>query len=86
VSATRYALVAGNREMIANYLPDNYRVREVVDDIFDSPAHPVAGVVVEGEDHAGWTLDGYVLPRLASGLYAGREIFRGDDGALVLSR
>jgi hypothetical protein len=32
------------------------------------------GLVIEGTDNAGWTLDGYVLPRLASGLYFGKEI------------
>jgi len=24
-------------------------------------------VIVEGKDHAGWTAEGYVIPRLASG-------------------
>ena len=30
--------------------------------------------VIAGEDNAGWTLDDYVIPRLASGLYVGKEI------------
>lgn len=38
------------------YLPDNYWLR------------PGDGVI-EGEDYAGWTLDGYVLPRLRTGLF-----------------
>lgn len=32
------------------------------------------GVIIKGKDVAGWTLDGYVLPRLASGLYFGEEL------------
>ena len=31
-------------------------------------------LLVEGEDHAGWTLDDYVIPRLGSGNYGCREI------------
>ncbi len=46
------------------YLPANYEVAEVTPD----------GVIIEGEDFAGWTLDEYVIPRLASGLIFGREI------------
>lgn len=49
-----------DREAIERYMPDNYWVRP--------------DGVIEGEDHAGWTLDGYVLPRLASGLYFFEEV------------
>jgi hypothetical protein len=31
-------------------------------------------VVVSGADMAGWTLDGYVIPRLASGLIWAEEV------------
>jgi hypothetical protein len=31
-------------------------------------------IYIVGNDVAGWTLDGYVLPRLGSGLIAAREI------------
>ena len=31
-------------------------------------------VVIEGEDVAGWTLDDYVIPRLASGLIFATEV------------
>jgi hypothetical protein len=31
-------------------------------------------IVITGEDRAGWTLDDYVIPRLASGLYWAEEI------------
>lgn len=31
-------------------------------------------VLVAGQDFAGWTMDGYVLPRLASGGWYGHEV------------
>lgn len=52
---------------IARYLPSNYTAKIVGDD-----------VLITGEDSAGWTLDGYVIPRLASGLYFAEEII-GDS-------
>lgn len=46
------------------YLPSNYQV---------VGCH--GGVVtVEGHDRFGWTLDGYVIPRLASGLMRAEEV------------
>jgi hypothetical protein len=60
----RYALVAGRSEQIAAYLPDNYQVLGSVD----------GQTVIGGRDAAGWTLDAYVLPRLASGLHFATEI------------
>lgn len=51
-------------ETIRRYLPANYRVTRVVQD----------EIFIEGHDNAGWTLDGYVIPRLASGLYFATEI------------
>lgn len=48
-------------DTIEAYLPGNYTAREVT------------LIVIEGEDNAGWTLDGYVIPRLASGLHAAIE-------------
>ena len=49
-------------EQVQAYMPDNYQAREVT------------VIVVEGEDSAGWTMDDYVLPRLASGLHYGTEV------------
>jgi hypothetical protein len=74
----RYALIYG-RDDISAYLPDNYRV---LAEIAESAATMADGTiiaqitqtVIEGRDVAGWTLDGYVLPRLASGLHFGQEI------------
>ena len=72
------------------YMPDNYWLEAnfepgELDDVFAdyeaftehtslgySPRWPVA--IIAGEDRAGWTLDDYVLPRLASGGYIGVEI------------
>jgi hypothetical protein len=31
---------------------------------------------IVGEDFAGWTLDAYILPRLASGLHWAEEVLR----------
>ena len=60
----RYALVAARGEQIAAYLPDNYQVLGTVD----------GQTVIGGRDAAGWMLDAYVIPRLASGLYFATEI------------
>jgi hypothetical protein len=51
-------------ERVAAFLPRNYSVVSHVDGI----------VTIQGSDNAGWTLDGYVLPRLASGLLFGIEV------------
>src|SRR5688572_28803012 len=58
---TRRAIVKTTRgNVVAAYLPSNYSV---------VGATPEGWTIVEGKDVAGWTLDGYVIPRLASGLY-----------------
>jgi hypothetical protein len=49
--------------IIADYLPQGYKLEETRE-----------GLVIAGHDFLGWTLDGYVLPRLASGLWAAEEI------------
>lgn len=60
----RYAYIHAPVDRVAPYLPANYR--------------PIAttehGTIIGGEDDAGWTLEGYVLPRLASGLIVGALI------------
>lgn len=69
----RYALVTGgSRSEVARYLPDNYEV--IVENFCTHLTSGKPAVVVAGEDAAGWTLDGYVIPRLASGLIWGREV------------
>lgn len=60
----RWAIVTGGSEReVAAYLPGNYRVAGTVD----------GGVLITGTDDGGWTLEDYVVPRLASGLMGCRE-------------
>ncbi len=49
-------------EQVRAYMPDNYEAREVT------------LIVVQGADDAGWTMDDYILPRLASGLHFATEV------------
>lgn len=82
----RYAIVRNARSEAeaAVYLPENYRVlwagveqrREFCS---TSPTGDVLRdeqlvFVIQGKDVAGWTLDGYVIPRYASGLVWAEEI------------
>ena len=64
----RKAIITGKTEddieTIKAYLPANYEFEKVVDE----------GIIISGEDNCGWTMDEYVLPRLASGLHFGKEI------------
>jgi hypothetical protein len=64
----RYAMVAAPTDTVARYLPGNYSVA------FATEFEGRDVTVIEGRDNSGWTMDGYVLPRLASGLYFGQEI------------
>lgn len=75
----RYALVrkADSRRQAEAYLPDNYRiVHEGEWSLYDGDplGRRVNVFVIEGIDVAGWTLDGYVIPRYASGLIWAEEI------------
>ena len=61
----RYATLKGQArefEVVKRYLPSNYACFIWGNDL-----------QIVGEDVAGWTLDGYVIPRLASGLYYAKE-------------
>lgn len=66
----RFATVLGarRREEIAAYLPEGYAV--IGEGMRDGRTFYVIG----GYDNAGWTLDDYIIPRLASGLMACDEI------------
>jgi hypothetical protein len=55
-------------ETVQRYLPSNYQVT----------AFGVDYIIVAGEDKAGWTMDGYVIPRLGSGLIYAGEIKAGE--------
>ena len=60
----RKAVVHSDCESIAAYLPARYRVVSVIN----------GRTYIEGEDFLGWTLDGYVIPRLGSGLFFCEEL------------
>lgn len=66
----RFAAVYGalRPEVVARYLPDNYALME------SFPSEDGLVVVIGGTDAAGWTLDGYVIPRLLSGNFGAKEI------------
>ena len=54
--------------VVREYLPANF-VAHIINDSGGNER-----VLIEGYDRAGWTLDGYVIPRLASGLIAAKEV------------
>ena len=71
-SKIRRAVVGNtvNIETVRRYLPDNY-----VASLAPFGGRWIEGtIIIEGEDVAGWTLDDYVIPRLASGLIGCREV------------
>jgi hypothetical protein len=74
---TRYAIVrnARTRQEAEAYLPSNYRiVWEGQVPRYEGANNDVPGFVIEGCDEYGWTLDGYIQPRYASGLIGCQEI------------
>lgn len=67
----RYAVVFSNYtsdtlRTVEAYLPDNYRV--IPSTLTVTPDNKFR-VGIEGTDNAGWTLEDYVIPRLASGMF-----------------
>lgn len=67
----RYATITGGTfDQVAAYLPRNYTV---VGQVVGTDGVP-GPVLIAGQDHAGWTLDDYVIPRLASGLMFATEL------------
>lgn len=68
----RFAVVRGARdaEQLARYLPFNY---EVVKEGLAEDGETTIWLIA-GEDNAGWTLDDYVIPRLASGMVWAKEL------------
>ncbi len=72
IRTTRIAIVEpvkddGELRRIEAYLPRNYQAAYAV-------VNGTPRVTIYGEDNAGWTLDGYVIPRLASGLIFAKEV------------
>ena len=76
----REAIVTGgarNLDEVRAYLPSNYQADEVIVNRTDWAVEPYrqeVRILIHGEDMAGWTLDGYVIPRLASGLIFAEEV------------
>lgn len=81
----RYAIIRGARtaEEVAAYMPGNYSVvgsaierTETFSSTHDDgrAKSDRLAVVIGGSDAAGWTLNGYVIPRLASGMMNTEEI------------
>lgn len=77
----RFAIVRGKDltiRRVRQYLPANYDVMVPfsgspdVDDL-------TSFMLIAGTDNAGWTLDDYVIPRLASGLIVCTELIQGED-------
>jgi hypothetical protein len=74
----RYAIIKDMRksdsvETVKAYLPNNFTVAHVDDN---------GAILIIGNDDHGWTLDGYVIPRLASALITAQEVrlaFIGDN-------
>lgn len=50
------------RRVVA-YLPSNYQAEA-----------KGSSIVIYGEDRMGWTMDDYVIPRLASGMIVAKEV------------
>jgi hypothetical protein len=69
----RYAAVFSPPNVVREYLPGNY---EVVGWLSTEGEFTT---LVAGYDNAGWTLDDYVIPRLASGLHTAVEITPRSD-------
>ena len=69
----RYAIVRNARTQheAEAYLPANY---SVIWEGYEPSSATRLVWVIEGEDDHGWTLDGYVIPRYASGLICCEEI------------
>ena len=65
----RYAVVQGARDesVVEAYLPDNYII------VRELPL-PSGWMLMAGEDDRGWTLDGYVAPRMRQWGMAVEEI------------
>jgi len=66
MTTTRTArIVGGARDLdqVQRYMPGNYEATQQPDGL----------IVITGHDVAGWTLDDYVIPRLASGLIWAEE-------------
>ncbi len=72
----RVAIVTGGAdsiEQVEAYMPENYTVSAHYVRAINAAKHGDV-LIITGEDKGGWTLDEYVIPRLASGLIFATEI------------
>jgi hypothetical protein len=71
----RFATVinAERAERLYRYLPENYKILAGIDGTY----------LIGGVDRAGWTLESYVIPRLASGNIQCVEITANDCGEIL---
>jgi hypothetical protein len=87
-TTTRVAIVTGGADsldQVQRYMPSNYQARTVfaqtsgkfLDEGFPQGVYAHV-ILIVGHDVAGWTMDDYVLPRLASGLIFATEITDGE--------
>jgi hypothetical protein len=78
---TKYSEIVDWRRRLNAYLPANYHIvpgTAAISSVHGGGTQLVARI--EGRDRAGWTLDGYVIPRLQSGLIYAREVDRPGIG------
>lgn len=79
----RFAVVlddATSLEHVQNYLPVGYSAK--IESLPGNQAGKTSNamrIVIRGYDFCGWTLHGYVIPRLASGLIVATEVFDNDE-------
>lgn len=70
----RFALVHhASLSEVQAYLPKNYKV-VALHRVENGPVKSDVSFLVAGRDSAGWTLDGYVIPRYLSGLVSADEV------------
>ena len=77
MSSIRKAEVRGARseQEVAAYMPANYRVTgSHMGPAYEGASYDKLVVTIEGMDSHGWTFEGYVEPRLASGLMFAKEV------------
>ena len=72
----RFAVVRGARTIreLEAYLPSNYGLMESFEVEVNEGGRTALIAIIGGHDNAGWTLESYVIPRLASGLIGCEEI------------
>tara|TARA_R110002050_G_scaffold139707_2_gene264295 strand:+ start:252 stop:662 length:411 start_codon:yes stop_codon:yes gene_type:complete len=69
-----------SEEHVQNYLPQGYTAKiEYLPGNQAGKTSNAMRIVIRGYDIAGWTLDDYVIPRLASGLIVATEVFDNDE-------